>query len=219
MRIAHSLITVITLLCVNSLISGCQSTYYGALEKVGIHKRDVMISRVEKTRDSQQQAKQQFQSALAQFKSVMAFDGGDLNDYYQQLNDEYLASKAAAEEVSDRIEAVESVSEALFDEWQHELGQYTSQSLRQKSAAQLQQTRQQYRQLMRSMKRAEKSIYPVLNVFKDQTLFLKHNLNAQAIASLKGELSSIELSVDRLITQMNRSIDSANAFIAKMATP
>ena len=216
MRIAHSLITVITLVCLNSLIGGCQSTYYGALEKVGIHKRDVMISRVEKTRDSQEQAKQQFQTALQQFKSVTAFDGGDLNDYYQQLNDEYLASKAAAEEVSDRIESVESVSEALFDEWQQELGEYTSQSLRQKSAYQLQQTKQQYNRLMRSMKQAEKSIYPVLNVFKDQTLFLKHNLNAQAIASLKGELTNIELSVDRLITQMNRSIDIANHFISKL---
>lgn len=216
MRIAHSLITVITLVCLNSLIGGCQSTYYGALEKVGIHKRDVMISRVEKTRDSQEQAKQQFQTALQQFKSVTAFDGGDLNDYYQQLNDEYLASKAAAEEVSDRIESVESVSEALFDEWQQELGEYTSQSLRQKSAYQLQQTRQQYNRLMHSMKQAEKSIYPVLNVFKDQTLFLKHNLNAQAIASLKGELTNIELSVDRLITQMNRSIDIANHFISKL---
>ncbi len=197
-------------------LSGCQSAYYGALEKVGIHKRDVLVSRVEKTRDSQQDAKQQFKSALEQFRSIMQFDGGSLEDIYSRLDDEYQDSQAAADEIRSRIDDVKSVSEALFDEWQSELGEYTSASLRQKSAEQLRQTRQQYSRMIRSMERAERSMQPVLNVFKDQVLFLKHNLNAQAIASIKNEISSIENNVSRLIAQMNQSIDDANQFIRSM---
>ncbi len=198
------------------VISGCQSAYYGALEKVGIHKRDVLVSRVEKTRDSQQDAKQQFASALQQFRSVMQFDGGNLEDIHTRLNDEYQDSQAAADEIKSRIDDVKSVSEALFDEWQTELDEYTSASLRRQSAEQLRQTRQQYSRMIRSMERAERSMQPVLNVFKDQVLFLKHNLNAQAIASIKNEISSIENSVSRLISQMNQSIDDANQFIQSM---
>jgi len=198
------------------VLSGCQTAYYGALEKVGIHKRDVLVSRVEKTRDSQEEAKAQFQSALEQFKSVVQFDGGELESLYNRLNDEYQNSKEAAEAVTSRIDDVESVSEALFDEWEDELTQYTSDSLRRKSQAQLKQTRQQYQKMVKSMRRAEKTMQPILNVFNDQVLFLKHNLNAQAIASIKNELRTIETDVSRLITQMNASIKEANDFINNM---
>lgn len=197
-------------------LTSCQTAYYGALEKVGIHKRDVLVSRVENTRDSQEEAKQQFQSALEQFKSVVNFDGGELEKIYNRLNDEYESSKDAAQEVSDRIDSVANVSEALFDEWEDELIQYTSDSLRRKSRQQLADTKRQYQRLMKSMRRAEKSMQPVLNVFKDQVLYLKHNLNARAIASIKGELKTIESDVSRLIKEMNASIKEANDFIGSM---
>jgi hypothetical protein len=66
------------------------------------------------------------------------------------------------------------------------------------------------------MKRAERKIDPVLNAFRDQVLYLKHNLNAQAIASLQSELVSIESDVARLIQEMDASIREANSFIASM---
>ena len=202
--------------CFAFSLTACQTAYYGALEKVGIHKRDVLVSRVEKTRDSQEEAKQQFKSALEQFKSVVDFDGGKLESVYNRLNDEYESSKDAAQEVSDRIDSVAGVSEALFDEWEDELQQYTSESLKRKSRQQLSNTKRQYQKLIKSMRRAEKSMQPVLAVFKDQVLYLKHNLNARAIASIKGELKTIESDVSRLISEMNASIKEANDFIGTM---
>ena len=50
------------------LLGGCSSAYYGAMEKVGVHKRDIMVDRVEDARDSQAAAQEQFKSALEQFK-------------------------------------------------------------------------------------------------------------------------------------------------------
>lgn len=198
------------------LLVGCQSAYYGALEKVGIHKRDVLVSRIEKSRDAQQEAKEQFASALEQFKSVVQFDGGDLERLYDELNSEYEASQQAADQIKSRIEDVENVAEALFEEWEKELTQYTSASLKRKSAEQLRQTKRRYQSMLKTMKSAERSMYPVLNVFKDQVLFLKHNLNAQAVASIKNEIRSIESNVSQLISQMNHSIDKANQFIQSM---
>ena len=58
---------------------------------------------------------------------------------------------------------------------------------------------------------------PVLAKFKDQVLFLKHNLNAQAISSLKGELVSVEGNVELLIKELNASIKEADAFIATIS--
>ncbi len=199
-----------------NFLTGCSSVYLNTLESMGIPKREVMVHRVEKARDTQEETKEQFKSALHQFMTVSAFDGGDMEEIYNKLNDEYEASIKKSEQVKDRIEDIESVSDALFDEWEAELEQYSSSNLRRSSQQKLDQTRNHYHQLITAMKRAESKIKPVLAVFNDQLLFLKHNLNAQAISSLKGELHSVESDVASLIIAMEQSIDEANAFIRTM---
>ncbi len=205
------------MISVSVILMGCSSAYYGTMEKLGYHKRDIMVSRVESARDAQEEAKEQFKSALEQFSSVLKVDGGELEEKYAQLKAAYDKSAARAEAVQERIEEVEDVSEALFDEWQTELDQYTSDSLRRSSARKLRQTKQQYAQLIGAMKRAEKKMAPVLRAFNDQVLFLKHNLNARAIASLQTELASVEAEVNSLIRDMEASIKEADVFINAMA--
>ncbi|WP_292992695.1 DUF2959 domain-containing protein [Nitrosomonas sp.] len=197
-------------------LMGCSTMYLEALEKVGIPKRDVMVSRVEKARDTQEETKEQFKSALEQFTAATNFDGGDLEATYKRLNDAYEASVAKAEEVRSRIADIESVSEALFTEWKQEITQYSSAAMKQNSQKKLNTTQTHYRQLIKSMKQAEAKIEPILTVFNDQVMFLKHNLNARAIASLKGELSTIKSDVSALVVSMEQSINEANAFISTM---
>jgi hypothetical protein len=187
------------------------------METMGYHKRDLMVSDVEKARDAQQEAKEQFKSALERFTTVLNVKGGELQDKYDTLNAEYEKSEAKAQAVRDRIASVEDVSAALFKEWEAELQEYSSASLRQNSQKKLTQTRTQYAQLIKAMKRAETKMNPVLAKFKDQVLFLKHNLNAQAIASLKNELVSVEGNIASLIKEMETSIKEADSFIASMA--
>lgn len=203
---------IIGIICLGAFY-GCQSAYYGTLEKVGIHKRDIMVDRVEDARDAQEEAKEQFQSALEQFTSVVEVKGGDLEKKYNRLNDIYEECEAKAERVHDRIDKVEDVSEALFDEWEEELELYSSPSLRADSRRKLDQTKRDYNSLIRAMKRAEKKINPVLVAFRDQVLYLKHNLNAQAISSLKNELVAIEDDVAGLVSEMEASIREAEQFI------
>jgi hypothetical protein len=175
-----------------------------------------MVDRVSEARDAQEEAKEQFESALEKFSSVLGFKGGSLQEKYDQLKEEYEKSDAKAAAVRSRIAAVEDVAEDLFAEWQEELNQYTSSSLKQSSARKLRETQKKYAQLISAMKRAEGKIDPVLSAFRDQVLYLKHNLNAQAVASLQSELTSIETDVARLIKEMETSIKEANAFISSM---
>nr|WP_150299896.1 DUF2959 domain-containing protein [Pseudomonas profundi] len=197
-------------------LAGCQSAYYGAMEKVGVHKRDIMVDRVESVQEAQTDAKEQFESALAQFRSIVQIKDQDLAARYDRLNDEYEDSKAAAQSVTDRIDAVEDVSEALFDEWEEEIELYSNANLKRQSAAKLSQTRRQYQGLIRAMRSAEARMAPVLQAFQDQVLFLKHNLNARAIDSLQGELGTIETDVAQLIREMEKSIAESEAFISSL---
>ena len=197
-------------------LSGCQSAYYAAMDKVGVHKRDILVDRVEEARDAQQDAKAQFKDALARYRSVVQVDGGELEERYEALDQEYQASEASAQQVRQRIAAVEDVADALFEEWQDELDQYSNANLRSVSAKELGRTRQEYRSLLLRMQAAEARIEPVLSVLRDQVLFLKHNLNARAIGALQGEYRTLQGNVDQLMREMQRSIDESDAFIRRL---
>ncbi|BBL33941.1 hypothetical protein Nstercoris_00169 [Nitrosomonas stercoris] len=198
------------------LMTACSSMYYDALEKIGIPKRDVLVSRVEKARDTQEETREQFKSALEQFSAATNFDGGDLEVVYKKLNREYEASADKAKEVRSRIEDIQSVAAALFAEWEQEITQYSNPTLKQNSQNKLDTTRSYYKQLIVSMENAESRIQPVLTVFNDQVMYLKHNLNARAITSLKGELQLLQSNVSTLVEAMEQSINEANAFISTM---
>ena len=197
-------------------LAGCSSMYYGTMEKFGVHKRDIMVDRVKDARDAQQDAKKQFANALEQFKSVVNVKGGDLEAEYNKLNDAYGRSKERAQAVHDRIGSVEDVSDALFGEWRDELKQYSSDSLRRRSQEQYDATQEKYKQLIAAMKKAASKIDPVLAPMHDQVLFLKHNLNARAIASLGDELVSVQANVDSMLREMDAAIAEADAFIKTM---
>ncbi len=207
----------LVLILISSTLIGCQNLYYSTMETFGYHKRDLLVSRVEDARDAQQDAKEQFKSALEKFSEVTDFKGGKLEAKYNELNIELGKSESKAKAVKKRITDVESVAKALFDEWKSELDQYSNEKLRRASEQKLGQTRQRYSYLIGAMKRAETKIDPVLVAFRDQVLFLKHNLNAQAIASLQSELASVEADITSLIKEMEASIAEANSFIQAMS--
>lgn len=204
------------LLLMALIFTGCESAYYGAMEKVGVHKRDILVDRIDEVRDAQVDVKEQFTSALDRFTHEIDFDGGDLEDTYELVSDEYEKSVERAEELSARIERVDDVAEALFDEWQQELSEYSSSSLKKQSAAKLKETQRQYEQMITVMRKTERKMQPVLDTLKDQSLYLKHNLNARAIASLKEEFGGLKRDINRLIKDVETSIAAAESFMATL---
>ncbi len=199
-----------------TLLVGCQSTYYSAWEKLGKHKRDLLRDQVEKTRDEQQAAKEEFKDALTRLKELTGFDGGKLEQAYKAVQGDYEQCKERAESIGGRIEKIENIASALFTEWERELETYSSEALRADSRSKLTQTRQRYETLHAALERSTQAMDPVLARLKDQSLFLKHNLNAQAIGALKGEVISIEGDIQKLIAEMNVAIARAEDFIQTM---
>ncbi|MBN1795377.1 MAG: DUF2959 domain-containing protein [Sedimentisphaerales bacterium] len=213
----RNLLITISMLFFSVTLTGCQSAYYGTMEKLGYHKRDILVDRVEEGRDAQEDAKEQFKTALEKFSEVVAYKGGDLQAKYNQLKSELDRSESRATKVRNKIDDIQNVAEALFEEWAEELQQYTNERLRKSSEEQLYQTKQSYAKLIQAMKRAETKMETVLAAFRDQVLFLKHNLNARAIASLQGELDVMEADIAALIKDMEASIAEANAFISNIS--
>ena len=198
------------------LLAGCQSAYYAAWEKVGVEKRDILIDRVEDAKKSQEDAQQQFSSALDEFSQLINFNGGKLQDVYSQLKDQFEASENSAASVTVRIDKVESVAEALFDEWQEELEKYTNKTLKRDSQRKLKDTQRRYQSLLSAMRKAESKMDPVLSALGDNVLYLKHNLNASAVGALQGEFSGIKKEINQLVSEMNKAIAESNSFISSI---
>jgi hypothetical protein len=198
------------------LVTGCKSTYYAAYEKFGVYKRDLLKKKVTAARDGEKEASEQFKDALTKMRELYNFQGGNLDKMYTTLQKEFDQSTAQAETVHKRVKDMEGVAEDLFTEWEKEIGQISTPSMQSASRQQLRDTRAKYESLHASVKNAERSMDPVLILFRDHVLFLKHNLNAQAVASLKGEATNIQNEISNLIAQMNASIAKADEFIKTM---
>lgn len=198
------------------LLCSCQATYYSFWEKMGKEKRHLLKDNVEKAREEQANASEQFSSVLERIKAMYGFEGGDLESIYDKLSSDYRACEERADAVRDRIDKVERIGADLFEEWESEIATIENAKFRVKSRKSLQDTRARFARLQRSMARAEASMNPVLRNLRDYVLYLKHNLNAQAVGSLRGEVAGIEAEVASLITDMNRSIQEADAFIENM---
>lgn len=208
------------LACAVITLPACSTATIAAKEAFGYAKREQLVDRVEDARDAQGQAKQQFASALEQFLSVTGTGGSastkELEAKYAKLKDALASSEKRATAVRSRITDTKNVADALFKEWNKELGQYSSAAMKQASQRQLDDTKAQYQRLIGAMDDAAAKMDPVLAAFRDQVLFLKHNLNARAIASLQTTSDQLGADVAALIKEMESSIAEADAFIAAM---
>jgi len=204
------------LMCAPIFLSGCATAAYSIQEKFGIEKRDILVDRVGEVSDAQTEAKEEFVNALEAFRAVVDVNAGELENVYDDLNRAHKRAEGDAETVRARVKSVKRVSQDLFREWEGELNQYSDAGLRRTSETQLRETQARYDILVDKMDAATASMDPVLAVFNDRVLYLKHNLNARAIAALDTETANLEGDVARLIAEMEQSIAAADAFIAEM---
>lgn len=203
-------------LVVVSLLGGCTGLYYKAQERIGNEKRDILVSRVKKGREEQQAAKEQYQSTLEAFKSATGFEGGKLESVYNKLKGEYDEAEERTKDVSNRINSIEKVSNDMFSEWEREIATMGSPALRSRSRVLFRESRTRYAALIRKMKVVEARAKPLLKAFQDQVLFIKHNLNAEAISSLRNNVAELDADVARLIADIEASTREADAFLATL---
>jgi F0F1-type ATP synthase membrane subunit b/b' len=194
-------------------LAACNTVYYAAWEKLGCEKRDLLKSAVKAARGAQKETGEEFQDALTQLQKLTGYRGGNLESAYNRFKGEYEDCEAQATAVRSEIREVDTVARDLFREWEREIRQYENASLAADSRRKLADTRSRFEQLSSSLHAAESTMEPVLRQFRDQVLYLKHNLNAAAVGSLRGKADNIQGDIQRLLAQMNRSIAEADRFI------
>ena len=208
----------ISMLCVAAALAlcACSSVKYSALEQVGIHKRDILVDKVEDARDSQEETRERLVAAHEELNALLGRDGGELEQQYKRLSRAVERSESSRDRLDDRLGDIDRVSGDLFDEWAAELDLYSSQALRSDQQQKLDEARQQFSRMRERMQVARDRVDPVMAILNDNVLYLKHSLNAQALDALRGEAGRLESDVETLIRDMQTAIDEADAFISRM---
>ncbi len=214
MRQTILLVLILTLSsCANPIKKAARNMKYSAWEKMGVEKRDLFKREVTNVKEEQTDSGEAFKDALTQLKEVYGFNGGNLENEYNKLNSSYKIAQEQSEEARASIEKLNTLSGDLFTEWKEEIKEIESKDLKKQSTEKLAKTKAKYNDLYEHLKTTEKKMGPVLTKFKDQVLFLKHNLNAEAIGGLKTEGKRIQSDIESLIQEMNQSTAEAEKFI------
>jgi Protein of unknown function (DUF2959) len=198
------------------LVTGCTSSYYKAMKTLGKEKRDILVSRVKDSKKDQQQAKEQIKTTMESFQALTGFQGRSLEKNYKKLNGEYEKAGDSAQKLHNRIDSIDQVSNDLFKEWQKEIDGMDNKKLKQQSAGMLRQSRLNEAGYIKAMRQTEARMTPVITSFHDQVTFLKHNLNARAIGSLKGTSAKMSTDVDVLMVSLDGSMAQADSLIASL---
>jgi|YNPNPStandDraft_1061719.scaffolds.fasta_scaffold59159_1 ElaB/YqjD/DUF883 family membrane-anchored ribosome-binding protein len=198
-------------LCLSNEASGALLDHLKDI--LGGDARKAFKDAVQTAKNSQHEAVNQFKDTYEELKNISGFQGGELEERYKILEGSYNRSLGKANDVRSRIKAVENAADKLFSQWNSEIKQMTNDELRRSSREKYCKCITNFDELWASLKRAEKSMDPVIDKFKELVLYVKHNLNAQAVASLKGEVEKIQLQVNNLISEMNAAVEEAERFI------
>lgn len=213
MRTLSIFITLLLILNLASCARKIREVKYNAYEMVGLEKRDLFKREVKNVQEEQEETGEAFKDALTKLKEMYDFDGGDLEKQHSKLKSSYENARTEAQDLKERIKNVNEVAGDLFSEWEDEIDEISTKDLRKKSEKQLDKTKDQFKDLQKQMAVAEKKMEPVLTKLKDQVLFLKHNLNAKAIAGLKSESGQIQTEIKSLIKEVEEASKEAEKFI------
>jgi Protein of unknown function (DUF2959) len=199
------------------LLSGCKSTYYKTMRTLGKEKRDILVQRIKDAKKDQDQTKQQLQTTMESFQALTGFQGGSLEKSYKRLNSDYESAASQAGKLHDKVQSIDQVSKDLFNEWQGEINDMDNGKLKSQDTVMLRNAKSRQATYMRAMRATEDRITPVLKSFRDQVLFLKHNLNARAIGSLKTTSAGLQNDVADLIQSIDASSQEADKLISSLA--
>jgi len=196
--------------------SACSSMYYGAWEKFGVEKKDILKRRVVSARDAQEDSRGEFKDALTRLREAYPLKETELSKVYEKLKSSYESAENSSENLRKRIDDMHTVASDLFDEWKEEAEQIQTLNLKSQSLKQRADAIDRYKSMKLSLVSSYDKTRPVLAKLKDYVLFLKHNLNAQAIGSLGNESANIQEEIERLISRMQESIKETESFISSL---
>lgn len=198
------------------LTSSCSTVYYNFWETLGKEKRDLLKSKLNDVNNAQEDVEEQYVDNLERIRKEYNFNEGELEKTYDKITDDYEDTNEKQKELSERINKANNIATDLFEEWKNEAYQLQNKNYKRKSLQKLAITKKKYSRTYTTIKKIEKDLNKILRKFKDQVIFIKHNLNAKVIGNLKSEFNDIKIDIKKQIKNIKRSKNQTELFIKEL---
>jgi len=195
------------------LLTGCSSTYYKIWEKLGREKRDLLVSHVGAVKEEQAESTEQIKDALTRLQESYGKPDTKLQAFYDRLKADDTEAQEKAKTLRSRIDRMNTTARDLFKEWEKEIEEFSNPEYKSKSRANLDRSKTRFQALSNALKQSTSRMKPLLTRLHETTIFLKHNLNAQSLGTLKKEGREIERSLEALLKQINTAQKEADDFL------
>jgi len=126
-------------------------------------------------------------------------------------------SEHQAEQLRDSIDPMDANAKRVFKQWATDLREFTSPSLLKRSEARMEATQERYNKVSESAERAHEALVTVNKAMRDHALFLGHDLNAESLEAVKGDVAEMAKDAGELDGALERCMESAQSYVSASA--
>jgi ElaB/YqjD/DUF883 family membrane-anchored ribosome-binding protein len=192
------------------------ATSAGAQSDEGVKQIETLVKASGNTVKAIAETKQQLQKTMDVYNSLMADGAQDLPKLYKDLQKQMEDTQKRREKIKQEAATMSTEAEALFTSWSASAAAIENPDLRKKSEDRLAKTKASYEQIGKAGDKASDLYDPFMKALQDQVTYLGHDLNADALASLKPEAQKINQEADKLMKSIDDTITTANTNIGAL---
>lgn len=195
---------------VNNLIKG----------KSGPADVDDLVAAVENVQKELDASKGSMLAAVQGLQAITAPDfQGDAVKAHKELVEVVENSEDQADELRGAIEDMQAASVPVFDQWTKDLEAYSNPEMRQRSQARLSAARERYDAVLAAVEPLLVEYEAVNQTLRDHVLFLKHDMNPAALATIQDDVRSVAKDAASLDGRFNSGRAAAIAYVEATAQP
>jgi hypothetical protein len=150
------------------------------------------------------------------YNALMADEAKDRKKLYNSLQKEMENTEKRRATIGEVAATMSAEADTLFKQWTDSAAAIENADLRKKSEERLAATKASYAEIGTVGQKASDLYGPFMKDLQDQVTFLGHDLNAEAVASLKPEAAKINEAASKLIQSIDDTITTANTNIGAL---
>lgn len=146
---------------------------------------------------------------LAGYNSII--DGGakDNQKAHKKLVGDLKSTQKKIDGAKKQLTSLAKEADKFFKAWEQDLQSISSESLRAKSAARMEDAKKRYAEMGEILTAASNEFAPVVQNLNDQILYLGRDLSPEAIADLSDEAAELNQQAEAASTRVKEMLDKA----------
>jgi Protein of unknown function (DUF2959) len=162
------------------------------------------------------ESRAQLQKTVATYNSITEMTATDLKGAYKDLNKDVEGSEKKVVEGRPKVDEMNTAAEGYFAAWKASAAAISDPDLRKRSEERLADAQARFAKIAVAGKDARQSFDTLMTDVKDQSTFLGHDLNANAIATLKPNAAKFNDRANTVFTKVDGVTKMFEEYIASM---